>query len=156
MELKRKERTISQKTGVEHYAKQLILHLAKIDKENQYVLYLRTSPEDWFLRLPENFKIKVMPFPIFWTQIRISLEMLLHPVDVLIIPASALPVIHPKKSVVTIHDLPGDIYPADFTWFNRNFLEWSTKFAVKEGKQNNCGFRIHKKRFNKILSSQSG
>jgi glycosyltransferase involved in cell wall biosynthesis len=120
-----------QKTGVEHYAKQLILHLAKIDKDNSYILYLRTSPEDWFKSLPGNFKVKVIPFPIFWTQVRISLEMLLHPVDVLFIPASALPILHPKTSVVTIHDVAWRYFPDSFTWFMRNFLEWSTKFAVK-------------------------
>jgi len=120
-----------QKTGVEHYAKQLICHLAEIDSENKYVLYLRTKPEEWFFSLPKNFSIKVMPFPVFWTQIRVSLEMLMHPVDVLFIPASALPIIHPKKSVVVIHDLAWKFYPETFTWFGRNFLEWSTKFAVK-------------------------
>jgi glycosyltransferase involved in cell wall biosynthesis len=120
-----------QKTGVEHYAKQLILHLAEIDRVNSYVLYLRTQPENWFKNLPDNFKVKVIPFPIFWTQIRISLEMLFCPVDVLFIPASALPVIHPKKSVVTIHDIGWRYFPGSFTWFMRKFLEWSTKFASK-------------------------
>ena len=118
------------KTGVEHYAKQLILHLAEIDHDNQYVLYLRTKPEDWFLKLPDNFKIKVLPFPIFWTQLRLSYEMFQYPVDVLFIPASALPLLHPKKTVVTIHDLGWRFYPETFTWFNRNFLELSTWFAV--------------------------
>jgi glycosyltransferase involved in cell wall biosynthesis len=120
-----------QKTGVEHYAKQLILHLAEIDQANSYILYLRTPPQDWLKKLPANFKLKVIPFPIFWTQLRISLEMLMHPVDVLFIPASALPLLHPKKSVVTIHDLAWKFYPDSFTWFSRNFLEWSTGFAVK-------------------------
>ncbi len=119
------------KTGVEHYAKQLILHLARIDKANSYVLYLRTRPEEWLTSLPANFKLKVMPFPFFWTQIRISLEMLLNPVDVLFIPASALPLVHPKKSIVTIHDLAWKFYPESFTRFMRDFLEWSTGFAVK-------------------------
>jgi glycosyltransferase involved in cell wall biosynthesis len=122
------------KTGVEHYAKQLILNLAEIDKANSYSLYLRTPPEAWLLNLPENFKIKVMPFPVFWTQIRLSIEMLMHPVDCLFIPASALPLVHPKKSVVTIHDLAWKFYPESFTWFMRNFLEWSTKFAVKNAR----------------------
>ena len=120
-----------QKTGVEHYAKQLILHLAKIDRQNRYVLYLRTPPEKWFLELPNNFKIKVIPFPKFWTQIRLSIEMIMHPVDVLLIPASALPLIHPKKSVVTIHDIAREFFPQGFTWFMRNYLRWSTGHAVK-------------------------
>jgi glycosyltransferase involved in cell wall biosynthesis len=120
-----------QKTGVEHYAKQLILHLAKQDSVNTYILYLRTEPEEWFLHLPKNFKVKVMPFPIFWTQIRLSLEMLLHPPDVLFVPASALPLVHPKNSIITIHDVAWRYFPESFTWFMKWFLEWSTQLAVK-------------------------
>ena len=119
------------KTGVERYAQQLILHLAKIDTTNQYILYLRTEPEKWFLGLPKNFSVKVMPFPLFWTQLRLSWELYKHPIDVLFVPASACPIIHPKKTVVTIHDLAWKFYPGTFTWFNRNFLEWSTRFAVQ-------------------------
>jgi glycosyltransferase involved in cell wall biosynthesis len=94
-------------------------------------LYLRTEPEEWFLHLPKNFKVKVMPFPIFWTQIRLSLEMFLHPPDVLFVPASALPLVHPKNSVITIHDVAWRYFPESFTWFMRWFLEWSTQLAVK-------------------------
>lgn len=112
------------KTGVEHYAKQLILHLAKIDSVNQYILYLQTQPEDWFLSLPENFKVKVIPFPIFWTQLRLSWEMLWHAPDVLFVSASTLPLIHPK-SVYTEHDVAWVYYPEIFTfymrWFHRVF-----------------------------------
>ncbi len=117
----------SQKTGVEHYAKQLILHFAKIDKENKYRLYLRTTPEPWFLELPKNFEIKVMPFPKFWTQIRLSIELLLHPVDRLFIPASALPLFHPRKSICTIHDTAFIHYPEADTSFMRKFLHYSYK-----------------------------
>lgn len=123
------------KTGVEHYAKQLILHLAEIDSVNEYILLLRSTPEDWFFKLPKNFKVKVIPFPIFWTQIRISWEMLWHPVDVLMIPASALPIIHPRRSIVTIHDVAWKYFPESFTGFMRWFLEWSTKFAVRNASQ---------------------
>ncbi len=120
-----------QKTGVEHYAKQLILHLAALDRDNEYILYLRTKPQDWFLNLPKNFSVKVMPFPLFWTQLRISWEILFHPVDVLFIPASALPLVHPRQSVVTIHDLAWLFYPEAETWFNRNFLKISSWFAAR-------------------------
>ncbi len=121
------------KTGVEHYAKQLILSLAKLDSKNTYILYLRTKPESWFLNLPKNFQLKVIPFPIFWTQLRLSWEMFVNPVEVLFIPASALPIYHPKKTIVTIHDLAWKFYPESFTWFNRTFLELSTRFAVSHG-----------------------
>jgi glycosyltransferase involved in cell wall biosynthesis len=123
------------KTGVEHYAKQLILHLAKLDQTNQYILYLRTKPEAWFFDLPKNFIVKVIPFPIFWTQLRISWEMLVHPVDILFIPASTLPIIHPRKSLITIHDLGWKYYPETFTWWMRTFLKVFTWFAVQSAWQ---------------------
>ena len=108
------------KTGVEHYVKELILHLAKIDSSNEYTLYLQTPPADWFLTLPKNFHLRLMPFPIFWTQLRISWEMLISPPDVLFVPASTLPLIHPK-SVYTEHDVAWIYYPEIFTWYMRQF-----------------------------------
>ena len=110
----------SEKTGVEHYAKELILELAKIDSQNQYILYLQTQPEKWFSELPQNFKVKVIPFPKFWTQIRLSWEMLWHAPDVLFVPASTLPLIHPR-SVYTEHDVAWVYYPEIFTWSQRWF-----------------------------------
>ncbi len=117
-------------TGVEHYAKNLILGLSKLDSENEYILYLRTKPAKWLLDLPKNFKLKIIPFPIFWTQLRISWEMIFHPVDSLFIMASALPLIHPKNSYVTIHDIAWEFFPETFSKFTLNYLKFSTWFAV--------------------------
>lgn len=126
---------LPQKTGVEVYAAELIRHLAKIDQTNQYVLYFRTKPQAWFYQLPKNFRIKVMPFPKFWTQIRLSWEMLMHPVDVLLILASVLPFIHPKKSIFTAHDIAWRFFPEAFTPFMRNYLEFSIKSAARSAAQ---------------------
>ncbi len=57
--------------------------------------------------------------------------MLIHPVDVLFIPASALPIVHPKKAIVTIHDIAWQFYPQSFTWFTFYFLKLSTWFALR-------------------------
>lgn len=125
---------IANPTGVEHYAQQMILGLAKQDTENTYVLYLQTEPAQWIKDLPNNFRTRVIPFPIFWTQIRISIELMLHPADALFIMASALPLIHPKNSTVTIHDLAWQFYPETFSKFMRFYLPASTWFAVKFAK----------------------
>jgi glycosyltransferase involved in cell wall biosynthesis len=122
-------------TGVERYAAELIKNFARMDSRNEYILYFRTKPQPWFYDLPKNFSIKIMPFPKFWTQLRISWEMITHPVDVLFIPASALPLWHPRKSVVTVHDVAWRIFPGAFTKFMRRYLEWSTKFAVKKARK---------------------
>lgn len=126
------------KTGTEWYAYSLIRHFAQIDKENQYILYtdrpltgglLDLTNEDFDyntdirgkveiskkgfqeIKSPHNnFQGKVLKWPsrFFWTQGRLSLEMLFKKPDVLFIPSHALPIIHPKKSVVTIHDIGFD------------------------------------------------
>ncbi len=121
-------------TGVEHYAKQLIKHLAEVDSVNTYVLYLRTEPQEWMAALPPNFSCKVIPFPIFWTQVRVSIEVLLHRPDALFVMASALPIIHPKNSVVTIHDLGWAYYPETFGTAMRWYLKFSTWYACKFAK----------------------
>ncbi|HEX3099668.1 MAG TPA: glycosyltransferase family 1 protein [Patescibacteria group bacterium] len=122
------------KTGVEHYVKELILELAKIDNTNEYTLYLQTQPEDWFLSLPKNFHLRVIPFPMFWTQLRLSWEMLWHAPDVLFVPASTLPLLHPK-SVYTEHDVAWIYYPEIFTtymlWFHRLFSWLARTGATK-------------------------
>lgn len=109
------------KTGVEHYAQQLILQFAELDTEDEFILYLRTEPEEWIKKLPKNFTYKVMPFPIFWTQLRLSWEMLWRKPDVLFIPASSMPIVHPRKTVVTVHDLAFMFYPETYTPFMRYF-----------------------------------
>lgn len=124
------------KTGVEHYAQQLILQLAEIDHENEYILYLRTQPQDWFLQLPKNFKVKILgygpiPFPYLWTQVRVSWEMLVAAPDVLFVPAASLPLIHPTHSFVTVHDVAWRLYPNTFKTLKRWYLEFTTWFACK-------------------------
>jgi glycosyltransferase involved in cell wall biosynthesis len=108
-----------------------------------------------------NFKAKILkwPFNFFWTQGRLSLEMLFKKPNVLFVPAHALPVIHPEKSMVTIHDIG---FERDRFLYNReqmgpegrrkrkainffvklftggkyganslDYIRWSTKYALK-------------------------
>lgn len=121
---------IDQPTGVEHYAQQMILSLAKRQDGDSYVLYLRSKPREWIRDLPKNFSVKVIPFPVFWTQLRISWEMFWHPPDALFIMASALPLIHPKNSTVTIHDIAWKHYPETFSKGTYWYLKFSTWFAI--------------------------
>lgn len=56
------------RTGTENYSYQLLVNLAKIDKENKYIVYLRPGNKvegEW----PENFKFKVLNFQRLWTKL---------------------------------------------------------------------------------------
>lgn len=175
------------KGGTEWYSYYLIRELAKIDSKNQYILYsdkplvgglADLTKEDYSAEPGKvdnygwqavkspfgNFRVKILkwPFSYFWTQIRLSYEMLMHRPDILFVPAHALPIIHPKKSIVTIHDIGferfAELYSLDkigpangltsgafnflirlFTLgkFHPNIVDyhsWSTKFALARAK----------------------
>jgi glycosyltransferase involved in cell wall biosynthesis len=135
------------KSGTEWYSYYVIRWLAKLDKDNQYILYtdkplngglVDLTTEQYLdngekpdmpifdqsgyqiIKSPfNNFKAKVLtwPFNFFWTQGRMSLEMIFARPDILFIPAHALPIIHPNKSIVTIHDIG---FERDRRLYNKN------------------------------------
>ncbi|MFA4833375.1 MAG: glycosyltransferase family 1 protein [Patescibacteria group bacterium] len=122
------------KSGTEWYSYYLIRWLAKLDKENQYILYtdrplkngLLDLTTDQYLPNPgqvgvkpdkagyqaikspyNNFQAKVLnwPFNFFWTLGRLSWEMLIHRPEALFVPAHSLPLVFPQKTITTIHDI---------------------------------------------------
>ena len=179
------------KSGTEWYAYYLIRWLAKIDKKNNYVLYSDKPLEGGLADLCSkqyfekdfkkteikfdkggfqvikspynNFKGKILkwPFSYFWTQGRLSLEMLLHSPDILFVPSHALPLFHAKNSVITIHDIGFEthrfLYPKEYiikgkykhliNWLVKiisrgkyeatylDYLRWSTRHALNRAKK---------------------
>jgi glycosyltransferase involved in cell wall biosynthesis len=118
-------------TGVERYAKQLILQLASIDSVNQYTLYLRREPREWLRRLPESFEFKVLPFPGAWTKMRLSQELRRDRVDVLFALNHRLPLVHPPRTVLTVHDASFLRCPEFETRIARRYLPWSYRRLIK-------------------------
>jgi glycosyltransferase involved in cell wall biosynthesis len=57
--------------------------------------------------------------------------MLCHPPDVLFVPAHVLPLIHPRRTVVTIHDLGYLKFPEAHPWQQRLYLSLSTWWNVR-------------------------
>lgn len=123
-------------TGVEEYTFQLIKHLAVIpeSKDHRFVLYLnsrlKSERTKELQNLPDNFRVKFLNFPLLWTQIRLAAEMISSATDVLFIPVHILPLIHPKRSVVALHGLEYEYFPKVYPYFHRQYLRWSTKYAL--------------------------
>lgn len=124
---------LRERTGIEEYAYQILKHLKDKLGENQVVLYLRESelnqPRIDELALPKHWKVIVIRWPIFWTQLGLSLELLLHPVDVLFVPAHTVPLIHPRDTVVTIHGLEYEFCPAAYSWWERIYMRCSIRLS---------------------------
>jgi len=119
------------KTGTETYTIELLKALSKIDKENDYLLY---SPKPLGGKIPalgKNFKERVIPFGRFWSQIRLSVEMMTKKPDVLFVPAHTIPLIHPKKTIVTLHDLGFKHFPHLYSQKEILYHNWAMNVAVK-------------------------
>lgn len=124
-----------QKTGVEWYAFFLIEELKKIVPESvNVVLYSEKPLEGDLAKLPANWSSKVLHWPPrrFWTQIRMSYEMWRHASDLLFVPAHVIPLIHPRKTVMTVHDVAALRFPKSYNLFERWYSLWSAKYAVKK------------------------
>lgn len=146
---------LSQKTGTEHYSEQIIYHLSKLDKTNQYILFAEKKPDPGSLmsKLPKNFSWRIIPFGYLWTQLRLSYEMIYwkHKLDVLFVPAHTIPLIHPKNIVTTIHDLGFEYFPALYAqkpigpnnWLVKNVLNIGARI-VTLGKFGNSEYDYHR------------
>ncbi|MEK7648923.1 MAG: glycosyltransferase family 1 protein [Patescibacteria group bacterium] len=122
-----------EKTGIEWYVFHLMKALADIDTEHEYIFYTdRMPPGDMDAVISSRLRILHWPFKHFWTQGRLSLEMLVHPPDVLLIPASALPLIHPQKTITVVHDVGFFCHTTYRSWQDVAYLKWSTLYALKQ------------------------
>jgi glycosyltransferase involved in cell wall biosynthesis len=100
------------KTGIYYYALNIIKSLLSIDKKNTYLLY-SFNPIDKEIsdKLPTNAKNIILKPEKYWMIFRVSAEMLINPPDIFLGLSQSMPVIHPKKSFVTVHDLAFERHP---------------------------------------------
>lgn len=120
---------IAQKTGTEYYSYEIIKGLASKNDKHLVRLYSKTKID--YLSKRPNLENKVMVFPKLWSQVRLSAEMFLNPPDVLFEPAHTIPLIHPRKTVVTIHDVGFKYYPELYTPLERYYHSWCMNFSIK-------------------------
>ncbi len=124
---------VQYQTGTETYSQKLIEHLALLDKDNQYVLYTNQPPKGG-IKVGSNFCWKTMPFPKLWSVMRLSWEMVRKPPDLLFVPAHIIPLIHPRYSVVTVHDLGFIHFPKLYSTKEVLYHRWAMKFSVTHAK----------------------
>lgn len=131
----------AQKTGVEWYSYRLIEELKSIiPPDIGVVLYSDEPLAGGLERLPMNWKSKIIVSPIkfpitkkgwLWTQLRLSYEMFFCKHDILFVPSHAMPLIYPKKTVITLHDIGFLKFPASYKRFAHFYHKFSSWFAAK-------------------------
>jgi len=129
---------LEKRTGVEEYAYQIVKHFPMVDeyKNHQFFLFTPSVCPEQGRGKVEGLNVKVLKwsFKFFWTQIRLSREMLKNRPDVLFVPAHTFPLIHPKL-VIMIHGLEYENVPNAYSWWQRTKSRIITKRnANKAGK----------------------
>jgi glycosyltransferase involved in cell wall biosynthesis len=135
-------RTVEEVMGVGSYAKNLIYALAKIDSENDYLLYgifYDCYPKEWKkAAIPKspNFKLYQKNSLSWlvrrkWRNGRKYGEKLLGQIDLLHSTAYTMPPISTIKAVVTIHDLSCFVYPQYHTEANYQFVTKNVHQAAR-------------------------
>ncbi len=115
-------------TGTENYSRQLIRALLTAQSGFRFRLYTRDVPPGDLFPAARNYDVRTIPFPRLWTHVRLSAEMRSHPPDVLFVPAHVLPPIHPRRSLVTVHDLGYHYFPQAHPAAARRYLDFSTRW----------------------------
>jgi glycosyltransferase involved in cell wall biosynthesis len=120
--------TRAERTGTENYSLQLICGLVQLDRRNRYRLYFNQPPAAGLFPDLPHVERRVMPFRRLWTHVRLSAEMAVAPPDVLFVPAHVLPVVRPRQTLVTVHDLGYRNFPRAHRRFDRWYLELTTRY----------------------------
>ena len=125
---------VNKKTGTENYSYQLLKALAKIDRKNKYIVYLRPKSLDSAIaHFNDNFSFKEISWSRLWTQGGLALETFKEKLDVLFVPSHTLPVIRKPglKTVVTVHDLGSEYLPSLHQVKQRIYLSFMQKHQLK-------------------------
>jgi glycosyltransferase involved in cell wall biosynthesis len=136
-------RTIEEATGVGYYAKNLVHALAKVDTENDYLLYgifYDCYPKNWKkaaipkspnFRLHENNSLSWLVRKK-WENAGKYKERLLGGIDLLHSTAFTMPLVSNLKVVVTIHDLNCFTHPQYHTEANYQFVTKNLHHAARK------------------------
>lgn len=133
---------VAQRTGTEHYSAQLLAAMSELPEaaSRRFVLYVNSTGEREAARrlgfdLPPAWEVRAIPLPRLWTHVRLSWEMMRRPPGVLFIPSHVVPLWHPRRTVVTIHDIGYLEYPQAHTRLSRLYLHLSTIFSARTAKR---------------------
>lgn len=125
---------LPRRVGSGEYCFELILSLNKIDKKNDYIIYLPQSPTSDMPKESTRWHYKIVKPKKMWTLIGLSLEFLLRSSkpDVFFSPTHYLPIVSPKNSAISILDISYIRYPQLFKKSDLNQLTKWTRYSVRK------------------------
>lgn len=112
------------RTGVENYSVNLIDVL--VQKHAKEITLI--GPQKIDLPVAQ----KIIPFPRLWTHVRLSAFVLKNKLPNLFVPSHVLPLVCPKKTAITLHDVAFKRFPESYSSKSKYYLDWAAGFAAKK------------------------
>ena len=122
--------TVPQRSGTENYSLQIIRALINTPSRYTWKLYFRDKPIPSLFPRTGFVDSVVIPSPLMWTHLRLSIELALNPPNVIFIPSHVRPIYCKVPSVVTVHDLGFIHHPNMHPPLQLAYLRWSTNHNI--------------------------
>ena len=122
--------TRARRTGTENYARQLIQQLVVDHPDVRWTLFFQDDPGDWLAHHAHVERL-VLPRPRMWTYTALAPALSRLRPDAFWEPAHVLPPTAPLlriPSLVTVHDLGYEHFPAAHTAAQRHYLRLTTRY----------------------------
>lgn len=124
--------------GISNYIQQLLYHLADVDQDNRYSVFLG----DRRFSGDERLRLQISRLPTEHPEVRILWEQIIQPavlvsqqIDLLHAPAFVVPLLSVCPTVVTIHDLSFIHFPEAFRPWKRLYLSRFTAWSVRKAQR---------------------
>lgn len=114
---------------------QLLLELSKIDKQNNYIIYLPVAPTSDMPKESENWQYRVIPAKRFWTLFALPKAVRQDHLDVFFSPTHYAPPFVNAPEVISILDVSYKHFPEMFGKRDLYKLSWWGKYSVKKAKK---------------------
>jgi glycosyltransferase involved in cell wall biosynthesis len=127
---------LPRRVGSGEYCYQLLLNLNRIDKKNNYIIYLPQAPTVDLPKESSSWHYKIIGPRRMWTLFGLSLEFLLKrsKPDVFLSPTHYLPIFSPNRSLISVLDVSYIHFPQLFKSSDLNQLKNWTKFSLRKAK----------------------
>jgi len=127
---------LPRRVGSSGYCFELLVNLNRIDKKNNYIIYLPQSPTADLPKESSRWHYRIVGPAKMWTLVGLSLEFLLRrsKPDVFFSPTHYLPIFSPSRSVISILDVSYIRFPELFQRSDLNQLTKWTKYSVRKAK----------------------
>lgn len=128
--------TLAQRSGVEGYSLHIIRGLLALGHDHQFILYFRDEPPPGLFEITENVNVRVLKSRRLWTHYAFRKAILADQPDVLFVPGHVIPWPDTGRTpaVVTIHDLGYKHFPDKHPFFERSYLEISTRHSARQAR----------------------